>query len=181
MIRKSGHRFSLATNAERVCAEIMLKQKSEPAMDIVRVLSTLALKGAVRNLAARYEAQSGARIDADFAPTLALLDRLRGREVADVVILTSEGLGELAAEGIVIAATCVDLARSFVGVAVQAGHPHPDIATDAALRTALLGARSVAYSRIGASGILFAQLIGRMGISAEINARASIVPSGFTA
>jgi hypothetical protein len=27
MIRKSGHRFSRATNAERVCAEIMLKQK----------------------------------------------------------------------------------------------------------------------------------------------------------
>src|SRR5437660_2769923 len=26
MIRKSGHRFSLATNAERVCAEIMLNQ-----------------------------------------------------------------------------------------------------------------------------------------------------------
>src|SRR5215211_637170 len=150
-------------------------------MDSARVLSTLALKGAVRNLAARYEEQSGARIDADFAPTLAPLDRLRGGEVADVVILTREGLAELAAEGSVIAATCVDLARSFVGVAVQAGHPHPDIATEAALRTALLGARSVAYSRIGASGILFAQLIGRMGISAEINARANIVPSGFTA
>jgi hypothetical protein len=29
MIRKSGHRFSLATNAERVCAEIMLEQKLE--------------------------------------------------------------------------------------------------------------------------------------------------------
>jgi hypothetical protein len=27
MIRKSGNRFSLATNAERVCAEIMLKQQ----------------------------------------------------------------------------------------------------------------------------------------------------------
>jgi hypothetical protein len=27
MIRKSGNRFSLATNAERVCAEIMLKLK----------------------------------------------------------------------------------------------------------------------------------------------------------
>ena len=150
-------------------------------MDIVRVLSTLALKGAVRNLAARYEAQSGTRIDADFAPTLALLDRLRGGEGADVIILTREGLGDLAAEGNVVAATCVDLARSFVGIAVKAGHRHRDIATEAALRTALLGARSVAYSRIGASGILFAQLIGRMGISAEINARATIVPSGFTA
>jgi PAS domain S-box-containing protein len=31
MIRKSGHRFSLATNAERVCAEIMLKQEEDRA------------------------------------------------------------------------------------------------------------------------------------------------------
>jgi len=29
MIRKSSNRFSLATNAERVCAEIMLKQENE--------------------------------------------------------------------------------------------------------------------------------------------------------
>src|SRR6476469_6856554 len=150
-------------------------------MDIVRMLSTLALKGAVLHLAARYEAQSGARIDADFAPTLALLDRLRSGEGADVIILTREGLGELAAEGNVVAATCVDLARSFVGVAVKASHRHPDIATESTLRTTLLGARSVAYSRIGASGILFARLIDRMGISAEIKARATIVPSGFTA
>src|SRR5215813_12907759 len=28
MNRKSGNRFSLATNAERVCAEIMLKQRA---------------------------------------------------------------------------------------------------------------------------------------------------------
>ena len=54
----------------------------------VRLLSTLALKGAVRRLAARYEAEAGARIDADFAPTLWLLDRLRDGEAADVVILT---------------------------------------------------------------------------------------------
>ena len=39
----------------------------------------------------------------------------------------------------------------------------------------------MAYSRIGASGIFFAQLIERMGIASEINARAHIVPSGFTA
>ena len=49
------------------------------------------------------------------------------------------------------------------------------------LRAALLGARSVAYSRLGASGIFFAGLIERIGIAAEINARATIVPQGFTA
>jgi molybdate transport system substrate-binding protein len=149
--------------------------------NVVRVLSTLALKGAVRSLAGRYEAEGGVRIDADFAPTLGLLARLRGGEGADVVILTREGLDELTAQGTVAADSCVDLARSFVGIAVKAGAGHPDIATEAALRKALLAARCVAYSRIGASGIFFAQLIERMGIAAEINARAHLVPSGFTA
>jgi molybdate transport system substrate-binding protein len=44
----------------------------------------------------------------------------------------------------------------------------------------LLGAR-VAYSRLGASGILFAKLIERLGLAAAINARAIIIPQGFTA
>jgi molybdate transport system substrate-binding protein len=148
--------------------------------NIVRLLSTLALMGAVRSLAARYQAEQGTRIDADFAPTLGLLDRLRGGEAADVVILTREGLDELASEGTVVADSRVDLARSYVGIAVKAGADHPDIATEPALRATLLGAR-VAYSRIGASGIFFAQLIERMGIASEINAKARIVPSGFTA
>jgi molybdate transport system substrate-binding protein len=108
------------------------------------------------------------------------LERLRGGEGADVVILTKEALDDLASKGRVVAETCVDLARSFVGIAVKAGAGHPDIATEAALRAALLGGR-VAYSRIGASGIFFAQLIERMGIAAEVNARARIIPSGFTA
>jgi len=45
----------------------------------------------------------------------------------------------------------------------------------------LLGARAVAYSRSGASGIFFAGLIERMGIASKINARAEIIPAGFTA
>jgi molybdate transport system substrate-binding protein len=147
----------------------------------VRVLSTLALKGAVCSLAGQYQAAGGARIDADFAPTLGLLDRLRDGEAADVVILTKEALDDLARQGSVVGAGCVDLARSFVGIAVKAGADHPDVATEAALRPTLLGARSIAYSRIGASGIFFAQLIQRMGIASQINARARIIPSGFTA
>ena len=97
------------------------------------------------------------------------------------MILTREGLDEVAREGRVAAESCVDLARSWVGIAVKAGAAHPDIATEAALRAALLGARSVAYSRLGASGILFAQLIERLGIASDINAKAVIIPQGFTA
>src|SRR5438132_2849266 len=148
----------------------------------LRVLSTLALKGTVSGLAGQYAAAGGARIDADFAPTLALLERLRAGEAADVVILTREGVDEVARDGRVVAESCVDLARSWVGVAVKAGAAHPDIGTEAALRAALLGARSVAYSRLGASGILFAKLIERrLGIAADINAKAQVIQQGFTA
>ena len=149
--------------------------------DVVRVRSTLAVKGAVLDLVEPYGLATGCSIDADFAPTLALLDRLRGGEPADLVILTREGLHELADQGKVLAMSCVDLARSYVGVAVKAGAPHPDIANEAALRATLLAARAVAYSRIGASGILFAAVIERMGIAAEVNGRAIILPSGLTA
>lgn len=147
----------------------------------VRVLSTLALAGAVRALAETYQRKSGARIDADFEPTVRLLERLKEGETADVLILTDEGLAGLISAGSVIAQSRVDLARSWVGLAVAAGQPHPDISTEAALRATLLAARSVAYSRLGASGIFFAQLIARMGIEKEINARATISPMGFTA
>ena len=147
----------------------------------VRVLSTLALAGAVRALAEKYTAVSGARIDADFAPTVRVLERLREGETADILILTEEGLAGLVSAGRVVAESCVDLARSWVGLAVKAGAPHPDISTEDALRATLLASRSVAYSRLGASGIFFAQLIAQMGIATEINARATISPMGFTA
>ena len=149
--------------------------------DALRVLSTLALKGAVQGLAGHYQATGGAPIDADFAPTLALLARLRAGEAADVVILTREGLDDLVREGSVTAESCVDLARSWVGIAVKAGAAHPDISTESALRASLLGARSVAYSRLGASGILFAKLIERLGIASDINAKATVIQQGFTA
>jgi molybdate transport system substrate-binding protein len=149
--------------------------------DIVRVLSTLAVKSAVQALVEPYYRATGCRIDADFAPTQTLAARLRGGERADLLILTREGLQGFSDDGAVIAASCVDLARSYVGIAVKVGAPHPDIADASALRSALLAARAVAYSRIGASGILFASLIERLGIAAEINARAVILPSGLTA
>ena len=82
----------------------------------IRLLSTLALMGAVRSLAGKYEAVTGTRIDADFAPTLALLERLRNGEAADVLILTQEGLAGLVAMGRVIAESRVDLARSLLAL-----------------------------------------------------------------
>jgi molybdate transport system substrate-binding protein len=150
-------------------------------MEKIRMLSTLGLMGAMRSLSSAFATATGIHVEADFAPTLALLKRMRAGEAADLVILTREGLDEMIGEGRVIADSAGDLARSYVGIAVRKGASHPDIANEAALRETLLAARSVAYSRLGASGVYFAQLIVRMGIASEINAKATIVEQGFTA
>jgi molybdate transport system substrate-binding protein len=150
-------------------------------MTRLRVLSTLAVMGAMRQLTAQYESETGTRIEADFAPTVALLDRLRAQEAADIGILTAQGIDDLTQQGVIRSGTRTDVALSFVGIAIKAGAPKPDIATVATFKATLLAARSVAYSKIGASGIFFAGLIERLGIAAEINSKAIIVPSGFTA
>ena len=150
-------------------------------MTSLRILSTLAVMGAMRDLTAQYKTETGTDITADFAPTVALLDRLRAKEIADIAILTAQGIDDLTRESIIRPNTRTDVALSFVGIAVKAGAPKPDIATVDAFKTTLLAARSVAYAKIGASGIFFAGLIQRLGIATEINAKAVIVPAGFTA
>ncbi|MFC7737891.1 molybdate ABC transporter substrate-binding protein [Roseomonas sp. GCM10028921] len=97
------------------------------------------------------------------------------------MVLTAEGVEELVAEGVLDAASRADLVRSHIGLAVRAGEPHPRIDTVDELKEVLLAAPSVAYSRTGASGIAFAALLGRPGIAEAVNARARLVPSGFTA
>jgi molybdate transport system substrate-binding protein len=146
----------------------------------VKVVSTLGLMGAARELAPRYERMAGTRIAADFAPTARLVERIRAGEAADVAILTAAGIDELTGEGTLARGSRVDLARSLVGVAVRAGAPRPDIGSAEAFTRALLGAGSLAYSRAGASGIFFAALIRRLGIADPVNAKATVIPGGLT-
>ncbi len=147
----------------------------------IRVLSTLAVMGAMRDLSAAYQARSGTEVDPDFAPTVALVERLRAGEAGDIGILTGQGIDDMIAAGLMRPGSRTDVARSFVGVAVKVGAPRPDLSTVESFKAALLAARSVCYSKIGASGLYFAALIERLGIAAAVNAKATIAATGFTA
>jgi molybdate transport system substrate-binding protein len=127
------------------------------------VLSTLAMKGVLE------AAAPGLR--AEFHATQALLKSIADGAAADVVILTAEGIGQLAASGQVLAATRIDLGRSGVGIAVRKGAPKPDIRSLDALKHALLAAASVAHSRMGASGLYFAELLGRLALADKLKQR----------
>lgn len=147
----------------------------------MKILSTLAVKGAMPSIMEAWRQRSAVAVETDFAPTVALLDRLRGREKADIAILTASGIDQMTGDGVIRPGTRTDVAISFVGIAVKAGAHKPDISSVEAFKAALLAAKSIAYSRIGASGIYFADLIQRLGIAAAVNAKATVIATGFTA
>lgn len=147
----------------------------------LELLSTLSLQGALRGLIPAFEADAGMKINVAFGPTAVQMDRIAGGATGDVAILTAAGIDTLIAAGTMLAGSRTDLALSAVGFAVRAGAARPDISTVDAVRHTLRQARSIAYSRAGASGIFFAGLLERLGMAEEVNARATIIPSGFTA
>jgi molybdate transport system substrate-binding protein len=145
------------------------------------LMSTLAIAGLLREAAPAIEAALGATLEVELAPTRALETRIREGARADAAVLTEEAVAALAAQGVLDGATARPLALSRIGLAVKAGAPHPDIGDVDALRRLLLAVPSLCYSRAGASGIFFAALIERLGIAAEVNAKAIVIPQGFTA
>jgi molybdate transport system substrate-binding protein len=143
----------------------------------MRVMSTLAVAVVLRGLTPR----APVAMDVEFDPTMRLLKRIEGGERADIAILTDAGVEGLMAQGVLVPGSRRDLALSHIGMAVKAGAARPDISTLAALQATLLAAPSIAYSGAGASGLFFAGLLERLGIAEAVNAKATIIPQGFTA
>ena len=61
-------------------------------------------------------------------------------------------IDDLIKEGKIVADSRTPLARTGLAIAIRAGSRKPDIATVEAFKRSLLGAKSIAYAREGASG-----------------------------
>lgn len=146
-----------------------------------RMMCALAVRAPFDRVVLPAYAAGGGSIELFWGPTTLIQDKLARGETTDAVLLTTEAVDGLIADGTLEAETRVAVATSQLGVAVARGAPQPDLSTADRFRQALLDARSVAFSHGGASGIYFANLIERLGIAEAIRAKATIIPAGFTA
>ena len=131
--------------------------------DPIAVLSTLALKGVLDRFKPELERSLGAKLDTRFDATQAILKLLESgspQSRSDVLILTVEAMQQIEKAGHV--KKTQTLGSSGVGLAVRAGAPRPDIGTLEAFKRAIANAASVAHSKVGASGLYFAELIERV-------------------
>jgi molybdate transport system substrate-binding protein len=94
--------------------------------------------------------------------------RLKRGEPADVVIVADDALLQMIKDGLVMADSRVELARSNIGMAVKAGAPKPDISSVAAFKATLLQAKSIAYSASVSGVYLTTELFQRLGIADQV-------------
>ncbi|KAK47220.1 molybdenum ABC transporter substrate-binding protein [Caballeronia jiangsuensis] len=140
-------------------------------------ISSMATRQVLNDLASAFEAKSGERVAIESVGGVAALKRIEEGEAFDIVVLASDAIDRLAAAARIDATSRVRIARSGVAIAVAKGAPRPAIDDEAAVREAVLAARSIGYST-GPSGVYLTRLFERWGIAERIAARIVQAPPG---
>jgi molybdate transport system substrate-binding protein len=131
----------------------------------IKVIASNAVREPYRELVPIIEKSTGHKVTIDWGGTVDIVKRVAGGEIADIVIIPAARIDDFVAQGRLVSR--VDLARSGVGVAVRAGALRPDISSAAALRSALLAAKSIVLSS-GPSSVYLPTLFQKMGIADEL-------------
>ena len=140
-------------------------------------ISSMATRQVLGDLTSAFAAASGHTVTIESVAGVDALKRVQASEAFDVVILASDAIDKLIAAGAVVPGSRVDLVRSGVAVAVRAGEKLPDIASEVAVKRAVLAAKSISYST-GPSGVALAKLFERWGIAEDIKHRTVQAPPG---
>lgn len=134
-------------------------------------ISSMATRQVLTELAQAWQAQGGQAVQIESVGGVDAAQRVQaGDEAFDLVFLASNAINKLQAAGRVIEGSKLDLVLSSTAVAVPAGAALPDIASEEAVRAAVLAAPSIGFST-GPSGVALQKLFERWGIAEEIKPR----------
>jgi molybdate transport system substrate-binding protein len=144
--------------------------------DEIKVVTSGGFTAAYLELAPQYESTTKNKLVTEFGPSMgtthnAIPIRLERGEAIDVVIMAAPALDDLIKKGKVRAGSRVDLVESYIGMAVKAGAPRPDISSVDALKRTLLAAKSIAYSDSASGVYLSTELFPRLGIVDQIKSK----------
>jgi molybdate transport system substrate-binding protein len=114
-----------------------------------------------------FERLSGVKVAIESIGGVDAARRIRDGEAVDLIVLASNVIEQLEAEGFIVAGTPTNLASSGVAVAVRAGTPRPAIGSEDEVKRAVLGGGTICYSS-GPSGNHLKRLFERWGIAAEV-------------
>lgn len=143
-------------------------------------LSSMATRPILAELSERIRNAHGIPVRFEAAGGVETARRVREGAEADLLVLADGALSALAKEGHLLPDTVRPLWISQVVAAVPEGAPIPALGSASDLRTALLSARSIAYST-GPSGTALIDLISRLDLIDTLAGRLVQAPPGVPA
>ncbi len=140
-------------------------------------LSSMATRRILADLARDYEARNGIHVEIRSMGGVEAAKLVRADEATDLVVLASKVMGALEAEDRLVKASLKDFARSKIGIAVRSGAQAPSVASEQAVKEAMLNARRICYST-GPSGDHLKALCEKWDFADSVLARALVAPPG---
>ena len=128
-------------------------------------ISSMATRKVLSELIDRYRSATGETVAIEAIGGVDAARRVQSGENFDLTILADNVVEKLETEGHLIAGSRAAFVRSPMAMAVRAGEQRPDIATEAAIRTAMTSAPSIGYST-GPSGVHLLTVLKSWGLDA---------------
>src|SRR3954469_2218569 len=100
----------------------------------IKVLSANGMREVMRDLGPRFETATGHRLSIAFATVGVIVKSVQDGEIADVIIISQEGVERLTIDSKASAEAVTMLASSGIGLIVRKGAPKPDISTPTRVR-----------------------------------------------
>src|SRR5215472_1979424 len=172
------HAFRLLAVTFALATSVFIAEASGAEL---KVLSAGAMRAALQELAPAFEAASGNKLKIEYSTAGDIEKKVGAGGEIDVAILTKPRVDKLVREAKIVGGSTQPLARAQIGLAVQKGAVKPDTSSVEAFKKALLSAKSIAYAdpASGAtSGQHLAQVVEKLGISAELKPKARLVSAG---
>ena len=92
----------------------------------LKLISSMATREVLNALASRFREATGKSVSTEAAGGVDVAKRVQAGEAVDVVVLASNAIDKLIADGKVRAGSRVDLVKSGVAIAVRAGAAQPE-------------------------------------------------------
>jgi molybdate transport system substrate-binding protein len=162
----------------------------ESALAQVTVMTSGGFAAPLREMLPEFEKSRGISVEVILGKSQGsgpdtISAQLNRGVVADIVILSREGLNDLISANRIVAHSDIDLARTPLGLSVRAGAPKPDISTVEAFKSTLLHARSITYPSSTTGIYMATRLFPQLGIANDMlpkssNAGVAAVAKGDT-
>lgn len=146
----------------------------------LHILSGGAAQSLVEELAPRFKRDTGFSIAGQYGAVGAMADKLRKSEPADLVILTTAVLDQLAKENLLQPNAIQNVGLVTTAVAVRANDPMPRIDNADSLREAFLSADEIFLpdTKTSTAGIHLAKVMSELSITDKVKDKIREFPAG---